>query len=145
MKRSELKRTGELKRTPMPPRKKAMNRVNPKTAAIRRQSKDPRAQYVAEHFTCQCCMKRQATECHEIVTRAKNAKSILYRSCYLALCGYCHRNEVSDYSRYPVSRQLALKLVSDGDHFNLAEVNRLRGTDESAITLADVARWLRMA
>jgi altronate dehydratase len=129
----------------MPPRKKAMNRVNPKTAAIRRQSKDPRAQYVAEHFTCQCCMKRQATECHEIVTRAKNAKSILYRSCYLALCRKCHNDEVSDYSRYPVSRQLALKLVSDGDHFNLAEVNRLRGTDESAITLADVARWLRMA
>jgi hypothetical protein len=129
----------------MPPRKKRMNRVNPKTAKLRRQARDPRAQYVAEHFTCQCCLKRQASECHEIVTRAKSAKSILYRCCYLALCSTCHRTEVSDYSRYPITRQLALKLVSDGDNFNLAEVNRLRGRDENAITLADVAKWLRMA
>jgi hypothetical protein len=135
----------DMKRSPMPPRKKPMNKVSTKTRKTRSDSKDARAQYVAEHWTCQCCMKRQATECHEIVTRAKNAKSILYRSCYLALCELCHGNEVSDYSRYPVSRQLALKLVSDGDHFNLQEVNRLRGRDENAITLADVAKWLRMA
>ena len=122
-----------------------MKQVNPKTAAIRRQARDPRAQYVAEHWLCQCCLKRNATECHELVTRARNATSILYRSCYLSLCATCHRDELGDHSRWPVTRQLALKLVSDGDHFNLAEVNRLRGTDENAITLTDVAKWLRVS
>ncbi len=121
-----------------------MKRATPKTARMRRQSRDARAQYVAEHWTCQCCHKRRATECHEIVTRAANAESILYRCCYLAVCEACHRSEVSDYSRWPVTRQLAAKLLGDGDNFDLKVVNQLRGRDDNAITLADVAKWLAM-
>jgi hypothetical protein len=121
-----------------------MRRVNPKTAKIRRTARDPRAQYVAEHFTCQVCHKRQATECHEIVRRSTKATSILFRSTYIATCGTCHRNELSDYSRYPIARQLAVKLVADADHFSLEEVNRLRGRAQTAITLSDVAIYLEV-
>jgi cytochrome c553 len=145
-----MKRSGPLRRkTPLTPggplkRKTRMKQVNPKTAKIRRQARDPRAQYVAEHFTCQVCHKRQATECHEIVRRSTKANSILYRSTYIATCYDCHENELGDYSRYPIARQLAVKLISDGDHFNLEEINRLRGRDANAITLTDVAKYLQL-
>lgn len=134
-----------LKRTPMPPRKTYMNRVNPATAKQRREADPVRAKYVAEVFTCQCCGKRPATECHEIVRRSTSKKSIEYRCCYLALCHDCHEYSVSDYSKYPISRQLALKSIGDPEHFCLATVNKLRGRDEGAITWADVSKWLRMA
>lgn len=121
-----------------------MNRVNPATAKQRRQADPARAKYVAEVFTCQCCTKKVAHECHEIVRRSTNKKSIEYRCCFLALCPDCHEL-MGDYSKYPLSRQLALKSIADPEHFCLATVNKLRGRDENAITWADVSKWLRMA
>lgn len=144
MKRTPLTRRAPLKPGKPPVRKTRMKRVNPKTAKIRRQARDPRAQYVAEHFLCQVCGQRKATECHEIVRRSTAAKSILYRSTYIATCGDCHQHELGDYSRYPIARQLAVKLVNDPEHFSIEEVNRLRGRANSAITLADVARHLEL-
>lgn len=144
MKRSNIRRYTELKRTPLA-RKSRMKRVSSKTAKRRRQAKGPREQYVASVLTCQCCFRRKASECHEIVTRAQSAESILFRCCYLALCHECHRDELSDYSRWPVTRQLALKLVADAAFFDLAKVNELRGRDANAITLADVARHLEVS
>lgn len=121
-----------------------MKRVNPDTAKMRRKADPVRAKYVAEVFTCQCCGKRQATQCHEIVRRSTNKTSINYRCCYLALCEACH-DLMGDYSKYPITRQLALKSLTDPEHFRIDEINRLRGRDEGAITWADVSKHLRMA
>jgi hypothetical protein len=45
---------------------------------------------------------------------------------------------LGDYSKWPISRQLAIKLSRDSTHYNLATVNCLRGRQATAITQADV-------
>jgi hypothetical protein len=139
-----LTRRKVLKRSPMPARKKPLNRVSKKRRKLMAQTSPARKSFVAGVFTCQCCMKRKAVDCHEIARGASRGKALEHRCAWLALCRTCH-DLVDDLSEWPVARQLALKLLGDGDHFDLVKVNELRGRDECAITMPDVAVWLRMA
>lgn len=107
--------------------------------------KSQRDSFKASFRMCMLCNKRKAVDVHEIVTRAKSDKSVEHRCAWLCLCRTCHDDEVGDYSRYPISRQLALKLVADPEAFDLATINKLRGNDPNEFTLADVAKHLRMA
>lgn len=52
---------------------------------------------------------------------------------------------MDDYSKWPVSRQLALKMLADPNNFDRVLINQIRGRDENAIDLPDVVKWLRMA
>ena len=106
--------------------RKYMRHTSTKTAKLKRQTNPLRAAYVAEKFTCECCAKRQASECHEIVRGANRQKAIQYRACWLALCVPCHAL-LGDYSVWPPARQVALKLLSDPEHFDLGIIQECRG------------------
>lgn len=145
--RKPLKRT-EFKRKPDAKglvRKSWMPRVSKKRNKQMTATSVPRKSFKAEFRMCMLCNKRKATDVHEIVTRAKSAKSVEQRCSWLCLCRTCHDDEVGDYSRYPISRQLALKLVADPMAFDLAAINKLRGNDPNEFTMGDVTRWLKMA
>jgi hypothetical protein len=103
-----------------------------------------RKNFVAANFTCQCCMRRKAVDCHEIPRGAHREQALEHRCAWLAVCRPCHEL-IDDYSEWPVARQLALKLLGDPEHFDLLTVNRLRGRDENAITMGDVVVWLKLA
>ncbi len=126
-------------------RKTPLKRVSTKRRRQMKATKDKRDTFRATFRICMLCNKRKATDVHEIVTRAKSDKSVEHRCTWLCLCRTCHDREVADYSRYPISRQLALKLVSDPEAFDLAKINELRGNDPNEFTLADVAKHLRMS
>lgn len=146
MKRSgPIKRRTALKPGKPPARKTRLRRIGLKRRKQMNATSQPRKTFKAEFRMCMLCTKRIATDVHEIVTRAKSSKSVEHRCAWLCLCRTCHREEVGDYSRYPISRQLALKLVTDPEAFDLDKINELRGNDPNEFTMADVARHLRMA
>ena len=99
--------------------------------------------YKAEFLTCQCCAKKLSTDIHEIARGAHRERAMKHAAAWLALCRKCH-DAMGDYSRWPITRQLALKLVVDAGRFDLAVINQIRGRDQDAITLADVARHLEV-
>jgi hypothetical protein len=125
-------------------RKTPIKRISAKRRKQMARTKSQRDSFRAEFRICMLCSKRKATDVHEIVTRAKSDLAVENRCTWLCLCRTCHDREVADYGRYPVSRQLALKLVADPEAFDLAKVNELRGNDPNEFTLADVVRWLDM-
>ncbi len=146
MKRQPLKRT-PFKRKPDAKglKRSPIKRVSAKRRNQMKATKPTRDSFRAEFRMCMLCNKRKATDVHEIVTRAKSATSVEQRCSWLCLCRTCHDDEVGDYSRYPISRQLALKLVADPMAFDLAAINKLRGNDPNEFTMGDVTRWLKMA
>lgn len=102
----------------------------------------PRREYKETHRTCHLCRCRRATDVHEIVRRSKSNESVEHRCAWLALCRKCHDDEVADYSRWPIARQLALKLCVDPDNFDLAKINELRGNSSTEFTPDDLAPYL---
>lgn len=145
MKRSPLHRRTPLKPGPPPARKTRLRRVSEKRNKQLARTKISRDSFRAEFRICMLCNKRKASDVHEIVTRAKSEKSVEHRCTWLCLCRTCHDEQVSDYSKYPISRQLALKLISDPEAFDLAKVCELRGNAPNEFTMADVVKHLRMA
>lgn len=118
-----------------------LRRVSKKRAALNREAKPLRDDFRQMFTMCQCCCKRVASDVHEICRGSHREAALKERAAWLCLCRVCH-DELDDYSQWPITRQLALKLVGDPEFFDLATVNTLRGRDENAITLAEVAKWL---
>jgi len=54
---------------------------------------------------------------------------------WLALCRDCH-DAAGDYSEWPITRQLAAKLLADPGRFDLRRFNEIRGRAPGAITLS---------
>ena len=125
-----------MKRSPL-------RRVSKKTAAENRKIAPLRKAYKAEFHMCMRCLRRLSEDVHEIAKGSHRAKAKMLPSCWLSLCRECHCS-MDDYRIWPVSKQLALKLVSDPTNFDLEEVNRVRGRADTAITLGDVAQHLRV-
>lgn len=133
-----------MPRPSKPLRRTRLRRIGAKRRKQMAATSQPRREFRAEFRICMLCNKRKAVDVHEIVTRAKSGKSVEHRCSWLCLCRTCHDDEVSDYSRYPISRQLALKLVADPEAFDLKQINKLRGNDANEFTMGDVAKWLKM-
>jgi len=100
--------------------------------------------YKAEFLMCQLCCKRQATDVHEIARGSHREAAFAEPATWLTLCRYCHQ-EMGDYSVWPLTRQLALKLVVDPTRFDLVIFNRVRGRADTAIELADITKHLQLA
>lgn len=92
---------------------------------------------------CQVCLSRLADDVHEIARGPARATAFSERLSWLAVCRSCHE-AMGDYAAWPIERQLAVKLVVDAEHFDLAGFNELRGRAAGAITLADVAEFLKV-
>jgi hypothetical protein len=101
-----------------------------------------RRKYMASNWSCQVCVSRRASDCHEITRGAYREKALRHRAAWLAVCRECHE-ELGDYRAWPITRQLAVKLLADPWHFDLAVVNEIR-SDREPIELAEVTKWLRL-
>lgn len=139
-----MKRTPLNRRTPLQ-RKTWMKRMSAKRAKLIREAKPERDEYRDLFVMCQVCLRRKATDVHEICRGTHREAALRLRCAWLCCCRTCHRDELADASRWPISRQLACKLVGDPEFFDLELVNRLRGREVDAITLPEVAKWLKVA
>lgn len=139
-----MKRSPLTRRTPLK-RKTSLCPMSAKKRQERAETDGPRREYREMFVMCQICCRRKATETHEIARGAHRSEGIRARCAWLCVCRRCHDDEVGDYSRWPVTRQLAAKLVRDTEFFDLDIINKIRGRDADAITLADVAKWLEVA
>lgn len=95
---------------------------------------------------CMCCAnsKTQVLQIHEIERRSACPKRWAHTANYLLLCPSCHLGPFAIMAHAP---QLAYKLVTDPEHFNLNDWLRLRDPELKApdrVTLADIALYLRV-
>ena len=104
-----------------------------------------RDRYLAAHLLCEVCLKRKAIEVHEICRGAHREKSLDKEFAVLAVCRTCH-DDLGNYAIWPVSRQLALKVIRSPELFglNFDVVNELRGNSETEFECADVFKHLQV-
>lgn len=115
----------------------------PKRAAHNRRCKAERDAYREQFAICQVCCKRLGQAVHEIARGVHRKAALAERCTYLVVCEPCH-TELDNYSKWPLTKQLAAKLLRDSDGFNLERFNEIRGRDKNAITLAEVVRHLEL-
>jgi hypothetical protein len=121
-----------------------MRRVSRKAAALQRQHRGARQDYLVENERCMICRTSWATQVHEIARGQSRAEAFGEPACWLGVCGECHA-ELDDYGVWPIVRQLAAKLVRDPENFDIAVVNTVRGRAPNSITLVDVAEYLEVS
>lgn len=87
-----------MKRSPMPRRKKPLQRntpINPmskKRAKTKRQTDPLRAAYVqAANSICESCGEQRKLECHEITAGSSRHRAVHQPNTWLALCRGCHK------------------------------------------------------
>jgi len=142
VKRSRLTRRKGLPPPSKPMARSPLRRESAKHRRQREQTSDPRQTFRETFRTCQLCRRRKARDVHEIVRRSKSSAAVEHRCTWLALCRRCHDEEVADYARWPLARQLALKQVTDPEHHDLETINALRGNSPTEFTAADLAPYL---
>ena len=108
-----------------------------KTAAIYRQWAAPRREFVESGYCCLC--GGSAVDCHEILAGAHRMRAFVERCCWLRTCRLCH----DKLQTTPTIRQLALKLLSDPECFDLALFHVVWSRPTTAITPAEVLESLR--
>jgi hypothetical protein len=121
-----------------------MRRLSTKRAAELRQVKKARDAFLAEFRSCMMCQRKPPTDVHEIARGASRGRAVLLRVTWLALCRDCHE-EAGDYSKWPITKQLALKLLRDPEHYDRVAVNRIRRRADDAITEEEVRQHIRRA
>jgi hypothetical protein len=102
-----------------------------------------RERYRKDHQKCQFCHRYSTVQIHEIASAAARQAAMGDRAALLALCTQCH-DAFHDYSVWPISRQLALKLLESPEDWDVVAVSRLRGRDDRAIDFTDIVSHLRM-
>lgn len=101
--------------------------------------KDRREFWRTEFPWCWFCEDAPSTECHEIARGTGNrSKAKKERFTWASSCNDCNFHQVTDYSIWPLERQLAVKWINDREYFNLIGFNRLRGLADSAIEMHQV-------
>jgi len=120
-----------------------MNQESPKAAANRRKYALIRSAFKSWAHRCMICHVREVVDVHEIANGPARQEALGKREAWLALCRGCHE-DVDDKRLWPVERQLAVKLVNDPEWFDPVIVNVLRGRDPEAITLVEIAQYLKV-
>ena len=82
-------------------------------------------------------------EVHEIPRGIYRKEASNHRCTLLLLCRV-HHDAMGDYSIWPIQRQLARKLLVDPEYFDLEKICEIRDRVPTAITLVDIAKYLRM-
>lgn len=119
-----------------------MRRVSKKRQALMRQAGPARKAFVESKATvCMVCHTAgHALQCHEIARGAAREKCLTEPSLWLAVCSECHE-ELGDYEKWPLARQLAARLWWDLCE-SVFRFNEIRGRAQSAVTPQSVARVL---
>lgn len=146
MKRSRLTRRTPLKSSGPPQRKTPIARVSKKRRRLMAKVKDDRDDFRSSGDWCEACGEVFGVELmqvHEIAKGIHREKALEHRGCQLRACEKCNLYELNDYSKWPLERQLARVLANRPQDFNLQVFNDVRGRAQTAVTLEDVAQWLR--
>lgn len=134
--RKPLKPGGYLKRN------KPLRWQSPERKKLREQV-TPLEQEMLEQFdTCVYCQDRPATCIDHIAGGASRHRALSERCAMNPSCLECNLGDANDPTVFPLFRKLAVKLVTDGEHFNLERFNEIRGRAKNAITLAEVTAFL---
>ncbi len=110
-------------------------------ATIKADRDEWKRQRLGESRTCPICRKTShlPRDCHEMVRRSHAPRQWGVRSNYLLVCRTCHDTIIPS---MPLAKQLAYKLMTDPDHFDLEEVNEIKGGEP--VRMRDVVRYLEL-
>jgi hypothetical protein len=103
---------------------------------------DPRALWLMRQPICWWCVY-PAQGVHEIGAAGLRRQMLDEPCCWAAACNRCNQNVVTDYSVWPVVRQLAVKLRWNPEDYNLARYNEVRRRGPDAITQGQVLLALK--
>lgn len=120
-----------------------MRNKSKKTARSDSTMKPVRDEFKMEFYICMKCMQAMSTDCHEIARGSYRHNAKLHRCTWLALCRKCH-DDLGDQREWPITRQLALKLLRDPGGFDLAAFNKIRDRDDDAITMSEIVKHLEL-
>jgi hypothetical protein len=102
----------------------------------------PRRVWLLRHPICWWCVY-PSQGVHEIGA-AGIRRILLPEPCsWAAACNRCNQGILTDYSIWPVVRQMAVKLRWNSEDVNLRRYNELRGRGADALTLREVRAALR--
>lgn len=68
-------------------------------------------------------------DCHEILNGPLRDKTLGEPCSLLVLCWICNSNEMTDKSKWPVAKQLALLQLRDPESYDLVRFNWLRNSN----------------
>lgn len=119
-----------------------LNRVSAKRRALRNQVKPMEEEILRAFPKCVYCTINDATCIDHIAGGASRDRALSERCACNASCLACNLGDANDPTKFPILRKLAVKLVTDGEFFDLKKFNELRGRAPNAITLADVSAFL---
>lgn len=120
-----------------------MRHRSKKRARLERRLRPLREAYLEEFGKCVVCGWEPADQVHEIAKGSHRALAIAEPCTWLAVGFDCNMGRLNDYSLYPLERQLAIKWIHDRKRFDLARFNELRGRAPTAITIADIKKYIR--
>ena len=110
-----------------------------KRAAQARKFGPIRSDFVKSFRFCLCCGATKELCCHEIVCgNSLRAAAEKDRATWLAVCDHCNKYLITDYSVWPIVRQLALKWIYDHEYFDLDRICELRGRKPGCIEMYEV-------
>lgn len=109
-----------------------------KTAALYRTWTPIRQAWLREEPTC-CLCGGPACDVHELLAGAHRLRAFVERCCWLRVCRSCH----DLLQHMPKHDQLALKLVTDPQNFDLLRFHEAWGRPPTAITAAEVLSAVR--
>lgn len=98
--------------------------------------------FLGEFPHCWFC-GQPSTEVHEIAN-GNGIRNLAFanRAAWAATCNNCNFNELTDKWKWPIERQLAVKLVNDPMYFDLLAICEMRGRAPTAIEIADLVPHL---
>jgi hypothetical protein len=110
-----------------------------KRAAQARRFGPIRKEFVQTFRFCVCCGHTKDLCCHEIVCgNSFRAAAETERAAWLAVCDDCNKYQLTDYSIWPIERQLAVKWIFDKQYFDLDKICTLRGRVPGCIEMWEV-------
>ncbi len=123
-------------------RNKPLRWQSPERKELRKKVTPMEQEILAAFKKCVYCTVNDATCIDHIAGGASRHKALSERCACNASCVSCNLGDANDPTKFPILRKLAVKLVTDGEFFDLEKFNRLRGRAPHAITLAEVTAFL---
>lgn len=113
-----------------------------KRRELRKQVAEMEQEILDDFPRCVYCGVRPSTCIDHIAGGASRHNALKERCACNASCLECNLGDANNPNKFPILRKLAVKLVTDGEFFDLVKFNTLRGRAPNAITLADVSAFL---
>ncbi len=119
-----------------------LHRMSKKRAALAKAVRSEREAFRQRGACDMCGMAGFGHHVHEIASGTAGRPLALSQRCaWLLLCYQCHE-EIHDKSKWPIARQLLLKMECDPSFYDRIKVNTLRGRQPETITQSEVMAFM---